>query len=69
METVLPTSLARQHGHVCIRIHIIRYVMLSFCMVLTKVSFVVKKRFPDLQHLVDAGLLREDELKVSVFKN
>ena len=47
--------------------NIIRYVMLSYCMVLRTVSFVVKKRFPDLQHLVDAGLLRDDELKVSVF--
>ena len=44
--------------------NIIRYVMPSYCMVLRTVSFVVKKRFPDLEHLVDAGLLREDELKV-----
>ncbi len=42
-----------------------RYVLLSYCMAMRTVSFRVKKRFPDLQHLVDAGLMREDELKVS----
>eukprot|EP00092_Neocalanus_flemingeri_P105954 GFUD01135879.1.p1 GENE.GFUD01135879.1~~GFUD01135879.1.p1 ORF type:complete len:716 (-),score=153.40 GFUD01135879.1:269-2416(-) len=44
--------------------NIIRYVLLSYCMAMRTVSFVVKKRFPDLEHLVVAGLLREDELKV-----
>jgi len=43
---------------------IIRYVLLSYCMTMRAVSFRVKKRFPDLEHLVDAGLMREDELKV-----
>ena len=33
-------------------------------MAMRTVSFRVKKRFPDLQHLVDAGLMRPDELKV-----
>jgi hypothetical protein len=47
-----------------------RYVLLSYCMAMRTVSFRVKKRFPDLQHLVDAGLMREDELKVEpVFLN
>ena len=40
-------------------------MLLSYCMAMRTVSFRVKKRFPDLQHLVDAGLMREDELKVS----
>ena len=26
----------------------------------------MKKRFPDLQHLVETGLLREDEYKVNI---
>ena len=46
------------------RRNIIRYVLLSYCMATRAVSFRVKKRFPDLHHLVDAGLLREDEYKV-----
>ena len=44
-----------------------RYMLLSYCMAMRTVSFRVKKRFPDLQHLVDAGLMRDDELKVSSF--
>ena len=44
--------------------NIIRYVLLSYCMTMRTISFVVKRRFPDLEHLVVAGLLREDELKV-----
>jgi hypothetical protein len=36
-------------------------------MAMRTVSFRVKKRFPDLQHLVDAGLMREDELQVGSF--
>ena len=47
------------------RRNIIRYVLLSYCMAMRSVSFRVKKRFPDLQHLVDTGLMREDELEVS----
>jgi len=46
------------------RRNIIRYVLLSYCMTMRTVSFRVKKRFPEIDHLVDAGLLREDELKV-----
>jgi len=46
------------------RRNIIRYVLLSYCMATRAVSFRVKKRFPDLTHLVDAGLMREDEYKV-----
>jgi hypothetical protein len=48
------------------RRNIIRYVLLSYCMTMRAVSFRVKKRFPDLEHLVDAGLMREDELKVHI---
>ena len=46
------------------RRNIVRYVLLSYCMTMRAISFRVKKRFPDLQHLVQAGLMREDELEV-----
>lgn len=43
---------------------IMRYVCLCLTMVLTNVSPRVKKRFPTLQHLVDAGLMVENEKNV-----
>ena len=48
------------------RRNIIRYILLSYCMATRAVSFRVKKRFPDLQHLLQPGLLREDEYKVNL---
>lgn len=43
---------------------IMRYVCLALTMVLTNVSPRVKKRFPTLQHLVEAGLMVENEKHV-----
>ncbi|XP_073835880.1 bestrophin-4-like [Musca autumnalis] len=43
---------------------IMRYVCLSLTMVLTRISPRVKKRFPTLDHLVDAGLLVENEKQI-----
>lgn len=40
---------------------IMRYVCLCLTMVLTNISPRVKKRFPTLQHLYQAGLLAENE--------
>ncbi|XP_055299665.1 bestrophin-4 isoform X2 [Sitodiplosis mosellana] len=40
---------------------VMRYVCLCLTMVLSNVSPRVKKRFPTLQHLVEAGLLEENE--------
>ena len=48
---------------ILMRRNIIRYVLLSYCMATRAVSFRVKKRF-----LVDAGLMQEDEYKVSKHK-
>lgn len=43
---------------------IMRYVCLCFTMVLTNISPRVKKRFPTIDHLVEAGLLNENEHKI-----
>lgn len=43
---------------------IMRYVCLCLTMVLTNVSPRVKKRFPTYQHLVDAGLMVDNEKNV-----
>ncbi|KXJ80175.1 hypothetical protein RP20_CCG026375 [Aedes albopictus] len=43
---------------------IMRYVCLCFTMVLTNISPRVKKRFPTIDHLVEAGLLNDNEHKI-----
>ncbi|XP_015184039.1 PREDICTED: bestrophin-4 isoform X2 [Polistes dominula] len=43
---------------------IVRYVCVCLTLVLANVSPRVKKRFPTLEHLVDTGLLLENELSV-----
>lgn len=43
---------------------IVRYVCVCLTLVLTNVSPRVKKRFPTLDHFVDAGLLLENELAI-----
>ncbi|KZC11729.1 Bestrophin-2, partial [Dufourea novaeangliae] len=43
---------------------IVRYVCVCLTLVLTMVSPRVKKRFPTLEHLVDTGLLMENELVI-----
>ncbi|XP_076274548.1 bestrophin-4-like isoform X2 [Rhynchophorus ferrugineus] len=47
-----------------IRRTIMRYVVLSFTMTLTMISPRIKKRFPTYEHLVEAGLLTDDEKKL-----
>lgn len=41
-----------------------RYAMLSYVITLRTISLRVKKRFPDWQHLVDAGFMHESEKKI-----
>ncbi|XP_055619428.1 bestrophin-4-like isoform X2 [Toxorhynchites rutilus septentrionalis] len=43
---------------------IMRYVCLCLTMVLTNISPRVKKRFPTIEHLVEAGLLNDNEHKI-----
>ncbi|XP_071745266.1 uncharacterized protein [Lepeophtheirus salmonis] len=45
------------------RRNIMRYTLLSYVITLRRISFRVRKRFPTMQHVVDAGLMRSDELK------
>jgi len=46
-----------------IRRNMIRYITLSYCIALRTVSFRLKKRFPSLEHLVHAGIMRLDEYR------
>lgn len=43
---------------------IVRYAILAYVITLKHVSVRVKKRFPTLQHIVDAGLMMESEKKI-----
>ncbi|XP_060530676.1 bestrophin-4-like [Cylas formicarius] len=47
-----------------VRRTIVRYVCVTFTITLTMMSPKVKKRFPTLNHFVDAGLLTKDEKKI-----
>ncbi|XP_063702832.1 bestrophin-4-like [Culicoides brevitarsis] len=46
------------------RRNVVRYMMLSYVITLRMISLRVKKRFPDWQHLVDAGFMHESEKKI-----
>ncbi|XP_050094685.1 bestrophin-4-like isoform X1 [Anopheles aquasalis] len=48
---------------------IMRYVCLCLTMVLTNISPRVKKRFPTIEHLVEAGLLNDNEHKIMAHLN
>lgn len=43
---------------------IMRYAVLAYVVTLMRISLRVKRRFPSLQHLVDAGLMTESEKKI-----
>ncbi|XP_054274966.1 bestrophin-2 isoform X1 [Macrosteles quadrilineatus] len=46
------------------RRNIVRYAILAYVITLKHVSVRVKKRFPTLQHIVDAGIMLESEKKI-----
>ncbi|KAK5643022.1 hypothetical protein RI129_009189 [Pyrocoelia pectoralis] len=46
------------------RRNIVRYVILAFVITMQRVSLRVKKRFPTYQHIVDSGLMLENEKKI-----
>jgi len=41
-----------------------RYMVLAYVITLQRISLRVKRRFPTTQHLVDAGLMHESEMKI-----
>jgi bestrophin, other len=43
---------------------IMRYVCLCITMVFTNISPRVKKRFPSLNHYVEAGLMNDNEMEI-----
>ncbi|KAL1489718.1 hypothetical protein ABEB36_013654 [Hypothenemus hampei] len=47
-----------------VRRTIVRYVCVTFTLTLTMMSPKVKKRFPTMNHFVDAGLLTKEEKKI-----
>lgn len=51
-----------EQGRLVLR-NMIRYITLSYCIALRTVSFRLKKRFPTLEHLVHAGIMRPDEYR------
>jgi bestrophin, other len=60
-------SLISLHQHETGRLmrrNIVRYGILAYVITLRTVSLRVKKRFPEWQHLVDAGLMMESEQKI-----
>ena len=59
--TVLGTTVPDDQSRL-IRRTVVRYVLAAFAMLLCSISTQVKKRFPTDEHLVNAGLLRSDEL-------
>lgn len=40
------------------RRNIMRYTLLSYVITLRRISFRVRKRFPTMDHVIDAGLVR-----------
>ncbi|XP_044754880.1 uncharacterized protein LOC123313857 isoform X2 [Coccinella septempunctata] len=46
------------------RRNIIRYVILAFVITMQRISLRVKRRFPTWQHVVDSGLMLENEKKI-----
>ncbi|GAB0095653.1 Bestrophin [Sergentomyia squamirostris] len=57
-----------EHGRL-MRRNIMRYACLAYVITLQRISLRVKRRFPTLQHIVDAGLMLESEKKIFEIMN
>ena len=49
-----------------IRRTVIRYLMLSYVLCLRRISSSVRKEYPGMDCLMASGLLRKDEVKISI---
>ncbi|XP_046742225.1 bestrophin-2 isoform X3 [Diprion similis] len=64
MTVTYTAEVATCRGFGCFIKLLLRYVCVCLTLVLTNISPRVKKRFPTLEHFVDAGLLLENELSI-----
>ncbi|XP_050442903.1 bestrophin-4 isoform X2 [Adelges cooleyi] len=63
VSAAIPGTTQDERGRL-MRRNIVRYAVLAYVITLKHVSIRVKKRFPTLQHIVDAGLMMKSEKEI-----
>ncbi|XP_055910236.1 bestrophin homolog 15 [Eupeodes corollae] len=64
ISAAIPNSNGGNETGRLMRRNIMRYMVLAYVITLQRISLRVKRRFPSTQHLVDAGLMHESEMKI-----
>ena len=59
IQTLVHVFVIQPTNFLAMAILILRYITLSYCIALRTVSFRLKKRFPTIDHLVHAGVMRQ----------
>ena len=59
IQTLVHVFVIQPISFLAMAILILRYITLSYCIALRTVSFRLKKRFPTIDHLVHAGVMRQ----------